>query len=182
MGQNLRTIIFNHFPGLFQDSPGHLLFSRTVGTMSEDWETQVVLGGHDNLLLAKVEAEGLAGEGHQPVPSSLSCQALKAYLLPVAGGVVQKGSPHLAVHHKGQLLLSERQGLLQGERGPQLGVEVSEGTCIRELSQEVGVLLGQEVGVLLKSILKMAFILITESFEVRGLKVVSGQDFLFKAV
>ena len=45
-------------------------------------------------------------------------------LLPGAGGVVQQGDPHLAVHQQEQLLLSKGAGLLQGERDPQLGVEV----------------------------------------------------------
>ena len=45
-------------------------------------------------------------------------------MLPGAGGVVQQGDPHLAVHQQEQLLLSKGAGLLQGERDPQLGVEI----------------------------------------------------------
>lgn len=71
----------------------------------EHGESHVVLGGKHELLFGQVEAKGLAGKGHEPVPRSLCGQALEPCLLPGAGSPLQEGSPCLAVHNQGQLPL-----------------------------------------------------------------------------
>ena len=102
-------------------------------------ESQAILHQEHKLLFCQVEAEGLAGEGPESVPCSLPGQALEMLLLPGVDSPPQESSPHLIVHHQGQLPLSVGQGQLQKEPNPKLGVEVGKGIGYRELGQEVSV-------------------------------------------
>ena len=83
-------------------TPAHRALSRG----QEHEESQTALGSKHKFLFCQVEAEGLAGEGREPVPYSLPSQALEPCLVPGAGCPVQVGRPCLAVHHQGQLPLS----------------------------------------------------------------------------
>ena len=79
-------------------------------------ESQAILHHKHELLFCQVEAEGLEGEGPESVPCSLPGQALELCLVPGVDSPPQESSPHLIVHHQGQLPLSVGQCLLQKGR------------------------------------------------------------------